>query len=54
MTAEDLHGYYCEDCEEWTYLDRLERPGNVHCAYCGEADVKISAKDYELLRCARS
>lgn len=50
MTAEDLHSYYCEDCEEWTYLERLEHPGEVHCAYCGVADVNISPADYEKLK----
>ncbi|QII23602.1 hypothetical protein G3M80_03090 [Bacillus altitudinis] len=54
MTAEDLHSYYCEDCEEWTYIDELNHPGNIYCAHCGEANVNISAKDYELLRYARS
>lgn len=54
MTAEELHSYYCEECDEWTYLERLEHPGEVHCAHCGESNVNISAKDYELLRYARS
>lgn len=54
MKAEDLHSYYCEDCDEWTYIDELNLPGNIYCAHCSEANVNISAKDYELLRYARS
>lgn len=52
MTKDELHSYYCEDCEEWTYIEELKYPNGVHCAHCGTEGVSISLEDYNRLKWA--
>lgn len=50
MKAEDLHSYYCEECDEWTYIDELKWPEEVNCAHCATHEIYMSVPTYEKIR----
>ncbi|OLG10973.1 hypothetical protein B4123_2661 [Bacillus paralicheniformis] len=49
VNKEELYGYYCEDCEEWTFVERPEYPDEIHCAFCGIQNVAINSDDFRKL-----
>ncbi len=32
VNKEELHGYFCGECESWTYIETVEHSIDVHCA----------------------
>ncbi|ODB74160.1 hypothetical protein [Bacillus velezensis] len=54
VNKEELHGYYCEECEDWTYIENLEYPSNVHCAHCGFQSVAINSNDFKKIMWAEA
>ncbi|MED5050196.1 hypothetical protein P9738_00135 [Bacillus siamensis] len=44
-----LIGYYCGDCEEWTFLERPASTSEIYCPFCGEQNLAIDSDDLSLL-----
>ncbi|QQD82665.1 hypothetical protein JD965_03345 [Bacillus siamensis] len=44
-----LIGYYCDDCEEWTFLERPASTSEIYCPFCGEQNLAIDSDDLSLL-----
>lgn len=41
--------YYCDDCEEWTFLERPSSTSEIYCPFCGEQTLAIDSDDLSLL-----
>ncbi|WP_269773955.1 hypothetical protein [Bacillus siamensis] len=46
---EILIRYYCDDCEEWTFLERPSSTSEIYCPFCGEQTLAIDSDDLSLL-----
>ncbi len=44
-----LIGYHCDDCEEWTFLERPASTSEIYCPFCGEQNLAIDSDDLSLL-----
>ncbi|MED5048872.1 hypothetical protein P9873_13385 [Bacillus siamensis] len=44
-----LIGYHCDDCEEWTFLERPSSTSEIYCPFCGEQTLAIDSDDLSLL-----
>ncbi|UNE51147.1 hypothetical protein F5K02_09885 [Bacillus amyloliquefaciens] len=44
-----LIGYYCNDCEEWTFLERPASTSEIYCPFCGDQTLAIDSDDLSLL-----
>ncbi len=49
LKKEELHGYHCDDCDEWTFIKNLKYPASVHCAYCGVQGFAITSEGLKKL-----
>lgn len=45
----NLHAYYCCDCEERFHLESIVNPNIVHCPHCGDRTVSINSESYKKL-----
>lgn len=44
-----LIGYHCDDCEEWTFLERPASTSEIYCPFCGDQTLAIDSDDLSLL-----
>lgn len=44
-----LFGYYCDDCEEWMFLERPACTSEIHCPFCRDQTLAIDSDDLSLL-----
>ncbi|MFE5220774.1 hypothetical protein ACFRC1_40625, partial [Streptomyces sp. NPDC056626] len=44
-----LIGYYCDDCEEWLFLERPACTSEIYCPFCRDQTLAIDSDDLSLL-----
>ncbi|MCD2526105.1 hypothetical protein ABC970_17575 [Bacillus licheniformis] len=49
VNKDELFQYYCQDCEEWTFLESPEFPSEIYCPFCGIQNVAIDSDDLRKL-----
>ncbi|MEC2266535.1 hypothetical protein ACR6EC_12185 [Bacillus subtilis] len=44
-----LIGYYCDDCEEWMFLESPAYTSEICCPFCGDQTLAMDSDDFSLL-----
>ncbi|MCY8609904.1 hypothetical protein MOD72_12025 [Bacillus haynesii] len=44
-----LFEYYCDDCEERTFLEKPAYTSDIYCPFCGNQSLAMDSDDYKIM-----